>query len=111
MHAAAMIGYLLRFGRKLWLPSAYGHVHQMTDLEDYQIDQGIDDLYELGLVEVREAGGGFVVELVSADLEGATATHVNAVQTCTKSDADRLPVEDVGIPTSSARDFTTRGRA
>lgn len=72
LHAAWLVAYLNQFGRKLFLPTYYGHIESMCDLDPVRADQALDDLYDLGLTEMHVTGSGHVVvELLSDDLEGA----------------------------------------
>jgi hypothetical protein len=75
LHAKAMIDYLVRFGRKMWLPKYSYHCHTMTGLPEYAVGAAIDDLYDLGLVEMRESGDGVVVELLTDEVDAAPATR------------------------------------
>lgn len=68
-NALLLANYAANFGRKVYLgysypDQGYDHVASVTELESWAIDRAADDLFELGLVDVRLCGPGYVVELL-----------------------------------------------
>ena len=74
-HCERLVQVIVLLGGKVYLPDHYHRISARTGLDRYQVDRAVDDSFALGLVDVREAGAGWCVEVLSVDLEWATSPN------------------------------------
>ena len=74
LHVETLIYFLAWHGCRQWLDSRfYADIQAEHRLYRAQVDQAINDAFELGLITMRPAGGTFVIELVAEDSDAPPA--------------------------------------
>jgi hypothetical protein len=89
-----MIRYLHWHGGKVYLTRAeYSDIRGEAELDRPRADQAIDDLFALGMVEMREAGASYSVVLLDTDLDGACGRNgrASASETGPRGNAPAAP--------------------
>jgi hypothetical protein len=69
-YAQRLLDYIIWHGRKLYLtPDQFADLRDYNRLDPWSVRQAVDDLYSLGVVDVRPAGEVDVVEALADDLD------------------------------------------
>ena len=69
-HVEVLVYYLAWGGCRAWLDRKfYADLLDDHRLYRHQVDQAIDDAFELGMITIRPSGGTWVIELLNNDVD------------------------------------------
>src|SRR4051794_7257425 len=79
LYAERLLAYIWWHGRKIILtPDRFADLLEYERLDPWAVRRTMDDLYMLGVVDVRMAGSVAVVEALADDLDAGAVTAVAA---------------------------------